>query len=132
MFLVPKNACQGAMLPPDSRIAMARPTLPSAERRDDRLPNLRVTAAERAEIERRAEEAGLTLVEYCRHAIFKTKIPPRRASVDQALLVELNRIGVNLNQIAHAVNSDRALSPAFPVVVEEIRTALSTVLADGS
>ena len=104
---------------------MARPTLPSAERRDDRLPNLRVTAAERAEIERRAEEAGLTLVEYCRHAIFKTKIPPRRASVDQALLVELN-------QIAHAVNSDRALSPAFPVVVEEIRTALSKVLADGS
>ncbi len=38
---------------------MARPPLRPEERRDDRLPNLRVTAAERVLIEERAAAAGL-------------------------------------------------------------------------
>lgn len=111
---------------------MARPPLPKAERRDDRLPNLRVTAAERALVEERAEAAGLSLVEYCRHAIFKTRIAPKRGTIDQALLVELNRVGVNLNQIARHFNAGRDLPPDFPDVLAEIRAAVQKVLSHGS
>ena len=111
---------------------MARPPLRPEERKDDRLPNLRVTSAERALIEERAAAAGLTLVEYCRRAIFKSRIAPRRGTVDQALLVELNRVGVNLNQIARRVNAGRDLPPDFPDVLKEVRAAVQKVLANGS
>lgn len=111
---------------------MARPSLRPEERRDDRLPNLRVTAVERALIEEKAAAAGLTLVEYCRRAIFKSQVPPRRGTTDQALLVELNRVGVNLNQIAHRVNAGRNLPPDFPDVLADVREAIEKVLADGS
>lgn len=111
---------------------MARPPLRPEERRDDRLPNLRVTAAERSLVEERASAAGLTLVEYCRRAIFKSRIAPKRGTVDQALLVELNRIGVNLNQIAHRVNADKGLPSDFPYVLAELREAVQKVVADGS
>lgn len=111
---------------------MARPPLPKAERRDDRLPNLRVTAAERALVEERAEAAGLSLVEYCRNAIFKTRIAPKRGTIDQALLVELNRVGVNLNQIARHFNAGRDLPPDFPDLLAEIRAAVQKVLSHGS
>lgn len=111
---------------------MARPPLPSAERKDDRLPNLRVTAAERANVERKAEAAGLSLVEYCRRSIFRSKFAPRLPTADQALLAELNRVGVNLNQIAHKVNSGRSLPPDFPDVLAEVREAVRKVLAHGS
>ena len=111
---------------------MARPPLRPEERRDDRLPNLRVTAAERVLVDERAAAAGLTLVEYCRRAIFKSRIAPKRGTVDQALLVELNRVGVNLNQIAHKVNAGRNLPPDFPEALAEVRDAIAKVLADGS
>lgn len=111
---------------------MARPPLRPEERRDDRLPNLRVTAAERTLVEERADAAGLTLVEYCRRAIFKSRIAPKRGTTDQALLVELNRVGVNLNQIAHKVNVGRNLPADFPDVLAEVRAAVQKVLAHGS
>jgi Mobilization protein NikA len=111
---------------------LARPPLRPEERRDDRLPNLRVTAAERALIEGKAAAAGLTLVEYCRRAIFKSRIAPKRGSTDQTLLVELNRVGTNLNQIARRVNAGRDLPPDFPDVLAEVREAVRKVLAHGS
>jgi len=111
---------------------MARPPLPAAERRDDRLPNLRVTAAERADVERLADAAGLTLVEYCRRAIFKAKVAPRRSDTDHALLVALNRVGTNLNQIAHTVHCGRNLPPDFSLLVAELRALVEQVAGDGS
>ncbi len=111
---------------------MARPPLPKSERKDDRLPNLRVTAAERALVEERADAAGVALVEYCRHAIFQSSIAPKRGTIDQALLVELNRVGVNLNQIARHFNAGRNLPPDFPEVLAEVRAAVHKVLAYGS
>jgi hypothetical protein len=91
-----------------------------------------VTSTERALIEDRASKAGLTLVEYCRRAIFKSRIAPVRTSTDQALLVELNRVGVNLNQIAKRVNAGRNLPPDFPDVLAEVREAVRKVMAHGS
>lgn len=105
---------------------MARPPLRPEERKDERLPNLRVTASERALIEERAANAGLTLVEYCRRAIFKSRIAPRRGTADQALLAEISSVGLqlrgmctNLNQITKNNNAGRNLPPHFSVVLDE-------------
>jgi len=112
--------------------AMGRPKKAAGERRDDRLPNIRVTAAERSFVEGEAEKSGLTLVEFCRRSILKIRIVPRASQGNDALLMELNRIGVNLNQIAHAVNAGRGLPSDFPAAIDELREALAKVLADGS
>ena len=108
---------------------MARPPLRPEERKDELLPNLRVTASQRAMIEEKAAKAGLTLADYCRRAIFKARFAPKRGTVDQALLVELNRVGVNLNQIAKRVNAGRNLPPDFPDVLAEVREAVRKVMA---
>lgn len=110
---------------------MARPHLRPEDRRDERLPTPRVTAAERVEVEEKAAAAGISLTEFGRQANLNARITPRRGSIDEALLVELNRIGVNLNQIAMKVNAGRSLGVDFPAVVKDLRATLKKVL-DGS
>jgi len=51
--------------------------------------------------------------------------------VDAALL-ELNRAGVNLNQIAARVNMTGDLADDFREVLAELRAAIEKVAADGS
>ena len=111
---------------------MGRPKKAPDERRDERLPNLRVTAAERAYVEGQAALAGLSVVEFCRQAVLSKKITPRRATADDQLLLELNRAGVNLNQIARALNSDRPEHGDLADTLTAIQAALAKVLADGS
>lgn len=86
---------------------MGRPTKPDDEKRTERLAGLRVTTAERHDIERRAASAGLDVSDFMRQAVFAQQITPRRPAGDGHLLFELNRVGVNLNQIARAVNRGR-------------------------
>jgi len=111
---------------------LARPLLRPEERKDEVLPAVRVTAAERIFVEEQAANAGLSLSEYQRLRLLKKKVPPRRASADQALLVELNRVGVNLNQIARRINAGRNLPPDFPDLLAEVRAAVQKVLTHGS
>lgn len=86
---------------------MARPKQQPHERRTARLPSPRVTEAELAAANLQACRAGLTLTELVRESILSAKITPRRGLADAQLLSELNRIGVNINQIAHALNCGR-------------------------
>lgn len=111
---------------------MARPTKAPDERRDTRLPELRATAAERAFVEDMAAKAGLPLTEFCRQAILSRRVRPRRAAVDEATLAELNRIGVNLNQIARKLNMDADAPADFPAVLDELQALMARIAADGS
>lgn len=86
---------------------MARPKMAPDERRDAQVPPLRVTAAELHHVEEQAAAAGLSLSDYCRRVLLAQRVQPRRSQTDAAALLELNRIGVNLNQIARALNADR-------------------------
>lgn len=115
----------------DGRQTIGRPRKAPGERRDDRLPNVRVTAAERAFVEQQAAAAGLPLVEYCRRRILGVIVRPRVAAADELALVELNRAGVNLNQIAKALNSGRDLPADFSAVLDEVRAAVAKVAGNG-
>jgi len=120
MFLLCKNALkrpcspkgQGSNATPDTQLRkgfpMARPPKNDHERRTAQLPPVRVTVAEQLHVHEQAEAAGLTPTDYLRTLALTEKVTPKPSRVDAALLSELNRIGVNINQIAHAYNVGRS------------------------
>ena len=84
---------------------MARPRKPEAELRS-RTIGVRVNTAEAAEIAERAGAARMTMGGYLRRRALGQ--PVREAVVHRLGTqerVELHRLGVNLNQIARALNS---------------------------
>lgn len=73
--------------------------------------SIRLSYNERLNIEKRANDAGLSMGGYCKSVIFNTP-PPRkshRPSVDQIeiarLLSAVGSLGNNVNQIAHILNA---------------------------
>ena len=83
---------------------MARPKKQPHERRSAKLPPIRLTEAELADLHIQADLAGLSVTELVRQRATSGKVTPKRGLVDAQLLSEINRIGVNLNQIAHVLN----------------------------
>ena len=90
---------------------MARPKKQQPDTRSERL-NLRLLPDERAIIRARAAASGLSPTDYARRRVLGGKlavVAPRRA--DPALVLAVNRAGVNLNQIARALNSGLGHNP---------------------
>ena len=82
---------------------MARPRLGESERRTCTI-GVRVTEAEEAELRERAQAARLSIGAYLRRRALGQRV--RMAAelrLGAAELRELNRIGVNLNQMARAI-----------------------------
>ncbi|WP_267426729.1 hypothetical protein [Methylobacterium sp. GC_Met_2] len=88
---------------------MARPRKATEERRDQLL-HVRLTTAERAELDRTAHALGLTTAEFLRRRSLGYRLPPAHGEqqATAALATALLRIGVNLNQHTHHVNAGRA------------------------
>ena len=111
---------------------MVRPRKQPAEQRRARLPTSRVTPAELAQVEDRAFGAGLSAAEFVRRCALGTPIPPSRSRSDDAVLVALTRIGVNINQMARATNSGQPPAAAeLHAALAELRDALAKLI-DGS
>ena len=105
---------------------MSRPRKPGSDRRDRRL-RLRLTGEEDLSVKMKAAAAGLTVAEFGRRCVLKRKITPPASRVDAQVLVELNRIGVNVNQLAHAFNADREFRGAWEAVYEELVRVIDKV-----
>ena len=104
---------------------MARPKKDPAERRDELLP-VRLTAGERAELERTAGAHGLTVAEFMRRRSLGYRLPPLDAEYQAmaSLAAALMPLGVNLNQLARAANAGRLL----PYSVEELAGRITELL----
>ena len=111
---------------------IGRPKKAPGESRTERLSGIRLTPAERNHLAAMVAAAGVDEAEFCRRAILGQRIVARRSDVNERALVELNKIGVNLNQIAHAANSGRGLPDMTAAALDELRTVLAKVLAHGS
>lgn len=89
-----------------------RPPKQAAQRRTERLM-LNFTPAERDELERQAEAAGLTLSAWCRRCLLGGDRPTEAFTglaappppLPSELFNELNRIGINLNQLTRHANT---------------------------
>jgi hypothetical protein len=107
---------------------MARPKKHPEETRTERLSGLRLTMGERLEIETKAAQLGLSVMEYQRRTALGLRIRPRRPSADDRLLSELNDLGVNLNQITRKMHMTGQLPPGLPELVDRIRDAIDKVV----
>ena len=96
---------------------MARPRLGEEERRT-RTVGVRVTEAEAEELQERAQDARLSVGAYL-----------RRRRLGAAELRELNRIGVNLNQMARAMNAGAVAGPGTREAVERVGELVAALLA---
>lgn len=109
---------------------MGRPVKQEHENRDE-VMQTRVTHHEHQIVRAIAEDAGLSVSEYIRRRACGYVVPTgaARRSVDPALVSELNRIGVNLNQITRNLNSGRPLRLHAKEVLSELEAVLKTVVS---
>lgn len=102
---------------------MGRPRLPITR---DRQFNVGLTGDEFAALHREARLAGMRPVDYGRSLLLARCLPRRRVTeatpqLDPLLLLQISRIGKNLNQIA------RRLHELAVPVPEELRGLLSEI-----
>ena len=108
---------------------MARPQLDEQERRA-RTVGVRVTAAEAAELRERAQAARLSMGAYLRRRALGQRVRmAAERSLGAAELRELNRIGVNLNQMARAMNAGAVAGPGTREAVERVGELVAALLA---
>lgn len=100
--------------------------------------SIRLTESERSAMQRRANDAGLSIGGYWKSVVFNTT-PPRRSnrpSIDQQalakLLPQLGWLGSNVNQIAKRINTSGEYSPVdinnAVSDIAEIRSAIMKAL----
>ncbi len=107
---------------------MARPGKEATEARS--LPfHGRLTPAEGLTVRANAAAAGLTVSEFCRRRILGITVTAPAARADAALIAEVNRIGVNVNQLAHAFNVDREFRGDWETIRDELAHVLEKVAA---
>ena len=102
---------------------MARPRLKPEERRRKQI-NVRVTEAEAAALSDHAGRARLTVAAYLRARGLRRPVrsaPERRLAPEARR--ELNRVGVNLNQITR-----RGVPPGLLAAVERVAALVESIL----
>jgi hypothetical protein len=112
---------------------MARPKKQEHEKRTERQ-NLRFTVAEMVYIQQQAEAAGISPAEYVRRRALGYTVPsgPSSRRTDPALLSELNRVGVNVNQLTRAVHQGRDFVQYWEEIGRELRNVLERLVRDGT
>lgn len=105
---------------------MARPKKQPDERRTASI-RADLTMAEKVYIQEQASRAGMTEAEYTRRRLLGQPVQasPRRA--DASMLAELNRIGVNVNQLTRAVHTERDFVRYWQEIGGELRIAIEKV-----
>ena len=102
---------------------------PKKQPHEKRGPTIRarVTLAEQAYVQEQAALAGVTPTEYIRRRVLGFSVSPSPRQEDASILTELNRIGVNVNQIARNLNSGRPLNIDIDLVQAKLLEAIEKV-----
>ena len=103
-----------------------RPAKQENEKRECRY-NLRLTTAEDIIIRDQAAVAGLKPAEFLRRRALNYRVPSPANIVERELIYELNKIGVNINQIALAANTNRSYKGNVAAVYTKLNEVLEKV-----
>ena len=88
--------------------------------------SIRLTSEEKEALTKKASDADLSMTDYILRCSSRKKI---RVINMSKVIVELKRIGNNLNQITHRINSGEFQSYNFAEVVEEQRKLNDLILS---
>lgn len=91
---------------------------------------LRLNEAERQKLEQDTALSGLSKTDYLRSLIVGTEIKPRRPAELKELYLAVNRIGVNINQIARKANAGfatRSDMQELKFLMRKIETHMSRI-----
>ena len=97
----------------------------TANRKRNQTISIRLTPAEKKEITAKAKQAKMTLTDYLIECSRNANITVTNLS---EVLVELKRIGNNINQIARKINSKRFFFGNFDSVIEGQRKVYDAIL----
>lgn len=91
--------------------------VPTPKQRKGRLINVRVSDAEHSAIEEAAKSAGMSVSAFFRSLLLEgAGVRPILTAEDRlvigALLEDMRMIGINLNQVARALNAGKSVHPA--------------------
>ena len=104
--------------------------------RKDKVVRMRLSADELASIEKAASAADMTVSAFLRSLLLEgAGVQPLLAGEDRVVMGfladEMRGVGANLNQLARAMNSDRAIQPAdLEANVGEVQVVVAAVLAE--
>ncbi|RAV99665.1 plasmid mobilization protein [Pseudochryseolinea flava] len=97
---------------------MSRPRINDNDKRIIQV-NIRITEAENAKLVAFAQASGMSTANFVRKIVFTGKFPkPKLSPIHANLYRELNKIGVNLNQITHKINQGDHPAEIYSVQVE--------------
>lgn len=111
---------------------MARPKKEQHERRTASV-RADLTEAEKVFVQQQAARAGLSEAEYLRRRVLGAPVLAAAAArrADPALVSELNRIGVNVNQLARAHHTGTDFVRFWSEIGRELRAVLTKVVQQG-
>jgi hypothetical protein len=115
---------------------MARPSKASDAHRGRHLA-VRLTPDELAILETRIRQSGLARSDYVRQAVLAGRVVVKTlTAADPALIAELNRIGVNLNQLTRTANGTGQIPPDLDRLCRKIEDVVMKAIeqedADGA
>ena len=104
-----------------------RPAKPDGEARTLALPSIRVNPKELSFIETQAATAGLSVSDFVRTVATQRQVTARQTPLEDKMLFELNRCGVNLHQIVRAVNFGQGIPTDIAEVLDDLKAAIAKV-----
>lgn len=109
---------------------MARPQKQARQKRDQFL-RVRLTPDEHSAVVARAAQAGMPLSDYVRHMLIHGRVRIVQSSpvLSMEAILALNRLGVNLNQLARIGNATGELPSRLPSLLERINALLDEAMA---
>lgn len=109
---------------------MARPRSSETERRSECFA-IRLTPGERIALIAEAERLAISPTSLARQRLLRGRVVVQEhRRLDPRQVFELGRIGVNLNQIARALNSGQSINPAtIEAALAELRQLLAGILS---
>lgn len=115
----------GHIKPSEARTHFNTRCIKIENRKRNQILSIRLTDSEKSAIYKMSKKAKLTLTEY----ILKSSLQSEIKVVDlQPLLVELKRIGNNLNQITRKINSGAFNSNTFSEVIAMQRKIYDAII----
>lgn len=117
------------------RLIMARP---KKEKKRDQQLNLGLTEDELKAVRARAFAAGMRIVDYARHLLLggrnaSARLDKQPTRIERLVIVQLKRLGNNLNQIARVLNTyPGPAPPSLEPLLRDIRRMLAKGVRHGS